>query len=100
MTRPAVNVSILHPDVPVLRRAERARRDGWTAIESWWPFPTAGPSAAEVDAFVASVADAGVELIAMNLFGGDLAAGERGPGFRFVAEAGVRRWPRPGAWRG
>jgi hydroxypyruvate isomerase len=78
VTGRAVNVSILHPDVPVLRRAERARRDGWTAIESWWPFPTAGPSAAEVDAFVASVADAGVELIAMNLFGGDLAAGERG----------------------
>jgi hydroxypyruvate isomerase len=78
VTAPAVNVSIRYPDVPVMRRAERARRDGYTAIESWWPFPTAGPPAAEVDAFVASVQDADVELIAMNLFGGDMAAGERG----------------------
>lgn len=78
MIRRAANVSILYPDVPVLERAEQARRDGFTAIESWWPFTTAGPSDGEVDAFVASVADAGVELIAMNLFGGDLEAGERG----------------------
>jgi hydroxypyruvate isomerase len=78
VTRRAVNVSILHPDLPVLERAGRARRDGYTAIESWWPFPTAAPATAEVDAFVASVQDAGVELIAMNLFGGDMAAGERG----------------------
>jgi hydroxypyruvate isomerase len=35
VTRRAVNVSILHPDVPVLERAGRTRRDGWTAIESW-----------------------------------------------------------------
>jgi hydroxypyruvate isomerase len=74
----AANVSILYPQVPVLGRAEQARRDGYTAIESWWPFVSAGPSNAEVDAFVASVADAGVELIAMNTFGGDLDAGERG----------------------
>ena len=78
MSTLAVNVSIRYPDVPVLERADRARRDGYTAIESWWPFPTAGPAAAEVDAFVTAVADAGVELIAMNLFGGDMAAGERG----------------------
>ncbi len=78
MSRRAVNVSILHPDLPVLDRPARARRDGFDAIECWWPFPTAGPSDAEVDAFVASVQDAGVELIAMNLFGGDLDAGERG----------------------
>ncbi len=78
MTTLAVNVSIRWPDVPVLERAERARSEGYTAIESWWPFPTAGPDAAEVDAFVASVRDSGVELIAMNLFGGDMSAGERG----------------------
>ena len=78
MTGRAANVSILYPDVDVLRRAARARDDGFTAIESWWPFTTAGPADPEVDAFVASVADAGVDLIAMNLFGGDLDAGERG----------------------
>jgi hydroxypyruvate isomerase len=78
MTGHAANVSILYPGVPVLERARRAHDDGFAAIESWWPFPTAGPSDTEVDAFVASVADAGVELVAMNTFGGDLAAGERG----------------------
>jgi hydroxypyruvate isomerase len=74
----AVNVSIRYPDVPVLERPARARADGFTVVESWWPFPTAGPAAAEVDAFCSSITDAGVELIAMNLFGGDMAAGERG----------------------
>jgi hydroxypyruvate isomerase len=78
VTATAVNVSMLYPDVPLLERPARARDDGFTAIESWWPFTTAGPAASEVDAFVASVADAGVELIAMNLFAGDLDAGERG----------------------
>jgi hydroxypyruvate isomerase len=78
MTAYAANVSILYPDVPVLQRAEQARKDGFDAVESWWPFPSAGPSDAEVDAFVTSVTDAGVELIAMNTFNGDMAAGERG----------------------
>ncbi|HEY2195902.1 MAG TPA: TIM barrel protein [Actinomycetospora sp.] len=78
MTGRAANVSILYPDLGVLERPGRARGDGFTAIESWWPFATAGPSDAEVDAVVSAVEDAGVELIAMNLFGGDLAAGERG----------------------
>ncbi|MCD2195402.1 TIM barrel protein [Actinomycetospora endophytica] len=78
MTAHAANVSILYPDTPLLGRAERAAQDGFTAIESWWPFASAGPSDAEVDAFVAAVTDAGVELVAMNTFGGDMAAGERG----------------------
>ena len=73
-----LNVSIRYPDVPVLERPARARAEGFTVIESWWPFDTAGPGEAEVDAFCASVTDAGVQLVAMNLFGGDMAAGERG----------------------
>ena len=62
----AVNVSIRYPDVPLLERAGRARQDGFTAIESWWPFASAGPSDAELDAFVTSVTDAGVELVASS----------------------------------
>jgi hydroxypyruvate isomerase len=73
-----LNVSIRYPDVPVLERPARARADGFDVIESWWPFASAGPGETEVDAFCASVTDAGVQLIAMNLFGGDMAAGERG----------------------
>lgn len=78
MTPDAANVSILYPDLPVEARPARARADGFTAIESWWPFPTATPSARDVDGFAAAVRDAGVELVALNVFGGDMAAGERG----------------------
>ncbi|MCD2185837.1 TIM barrel protein [Actinomycetospora soli] len=73
-----VNVSIRYPDVPVLERPARAHADGFDVVESWWPFASADPGEAEVDAFCASITDAGVQLIAMNLFGGDMAAGERG----------------------
>ncbi|GLZ56325.1 TIM barrel protein [Actinomycetospora sp. NBRC 106378] len=73
-----LNVSIRYPDVPVLERPARARADGFDVVESWWPFDSAGPGEPEVDAFCASITDAGVQLVAMNLFGGDMAAGERG----------------------
>lgn len=73
-----LNVSIRYPDVPVLDRPARARADGFDVVESWWPFTSADPGDPEVDAFCSSISDAGVQLIAMNLFGGDMAAGERG----------------------
>ncbi|WP_433803297.1 TIM barrel protein [Actinomycetospora sp. CA-084318] len=74
----AANVSIRYSDVPVLERPARARADGFDVVESWWPFAAADPDDAEVDAFCASITDAGVRLVAMNLYGGDMAAGERG----------------------
>ena len=73
-----VNCSLLLTELPVLRRPQAARDAGFAAIESWWPFPTAVPQDREVDAFVAAVQDAGVQLVALNAFGGDMAAGERG----------------------
>ena len=73
-----VNCSILLTELPLLRRPQAARDAGFTAIESWWPFPTAVPDDRDVDAFVAAVRDAGVQLVALNAYGGELASGERG----------------------
>src|SRR5262249_17340633 len=42
------------------------------------PFPAAVPSDAEVDRFVRAVDDAGVSLVGLNFFAGDMASGERG----------------------
>lgn len=74
----AVNCSTLLTDLPVLERAAAARDAGFTAIEFWWPFPTAAPSDREVDDFVASVQDAGMRLVGLNFFAGDMPGGERG----------------------
>lgn len=73
-----VNCSMLFPDLPLLRRPQAARDAGFEAVEFWWPFPDAVPRDTEVDTFVRAVDDAGVRLVALNLAGGDMAAGERG----------------------
>lgn len=72
------NISLLFGDVPFERRAAAAAAAGFESIECWWPFAVASPPAAEVDAFVATVADAGVTLRGLNFFGGNMAAGDRG----------------------
>ncbi|GAA4662465.1 MULTISPECIES: hydroxypyruvate isomerase family protein [Amycolatopsis] len=73
-----VNLSLLFTELPLLERAEAARAAGFTAVEYWWPFDTAHPGDREVDAFVRSVSDAGVRLVSLNFFAGDMASGERG----------------------
>lgn len=73
-----VNCSILFTGLPVQQRAAAARAAGFDAAEFWWPFPVAVPSDAQADAFVRSVRDAGVTLVALNFFAGDISAGERG----------------------
>ncbi len=73
-----VNLSMLFPHLPVERRAQAAADAGFRAVESWWPFEVAVPGDAQVDAFVRSVRDAGVRLVLLNAYGGDLGAGERG----------------------
>lgn len=74
--RYAVNCSILFTELPLLERARAARDAGFDAVEFWWPFDRAVPDAAEVDAFVDSLD--GVRLIGLNLFAGNMPAGERG----------------------
>ena len=73
-----VNCSILLTELPVLSRPQAVRDAGFSAMESWWPFAAAVPGDHEVDAFLTAVRDAGVQLVALNAFAGDMAAGERG----------------------
>jgi hydroxypyruvate isomerase len=72
------NISILFTELPMAERPAAARKAGFTAIEAWWPFASAGPADAEIDAFERAVRDAGVELVSLNGFAGDMAAGDRG----------------------
>ena len=73
-----VNLSILFTELPVLARPAAARDAGFDAVEFWWPWPVAVPSDTEVDAFVAAVRDAGVRLVGLNFFAGDMPGGDRG----------------------
>ncbi|MGW0895086.1 hydroxypyruvate isomerase family protein [Saccharopolyspora sp. NPDC002578] len=73
-----VNLSILFTELDLLRRPAAAKAAGFDAVEYWWPFPAAVPSDREVDAFVRAVSDAGVALVGLNFFAGDLPSGERG----------------------
>jgi hydroxypyruvate isomerase len=70
--RYAVNCSLLFKELPVLERPAAARAAGFDAIEFWWPWATPVVTAAEVDAFAAAVRDAGVALVGLNFFAGDV----------------------------
>lgn len=79
LVNPVANLTLLFTEVPLLERPKAARAAGFGKIEYWWPFGATGtPATAEVEAFIAAIEDAGVQLVHMNLFGGDMAAGERG----------------------
>jgi hydroxypyruvate isomerase len=76
--RYAVNLSILFTELPLLERPAAAAEAGFQAVEFWWPFATAVPGDRDVDGFVRAVEDAGVSLIGLNFFAGDMPAGDRG----------------------
>lgn len=78
MVRYTVNASILLTDRPLLERPAAAAEAGFGAVEFWWPWATAVPGDAEVDAFVRALRDAGVQLTGLNFFAGDMPGGERG----------------------
>jgi len=74
-----VNCSMLLTERPVLERPAAARSAGFDAIEFWWPWPEQPvPPDAALDAFVRAVRDAGVRLIGLNFFAGDLAGPDAG----------------------
>ncbi len=77
-TRYDANLSMLFTELPLLQRPAAAAEAGFDAIEFWWPFPTAVPSDADVDTFVHAVQDAGVQLVGLNFFAGDMPGGDRG----------------------
>ena len=76
--RYAVNLSMLFTELPLLQRPAAAKEAGFDAVEFWWPFATAVPADADVDGFVAAITDAGVQLIGLNFFAGDMPGGDRG----------------------
>ena len=76
--RHAVNCSILFTELPLLERPAAARSAGFEAVEFWWPFDSALPGDAEVDAFERAIRDAGVALIGLNFTAGDMPGGDRG----------------------
>lgn len=73
-----VNCSILFTELPLLERPAAAKAAGFDAVEYWWPFPAAVPDDREVEAFVTAVRDAGVQLVGLNFFAGDMPGGDRG----------------------
>ena len=74
-----VNCSLLFTELPLLDRPAAARAAGFDAVEFWWPWPDQPvPADAEVDAFVRAIRDAGVRLVGLNFFGGDLAGPDCG----------------------
>ncbi|MFC7375464.1 hydroxypyruvate isomerase family protein [Brachybacterium sp. GCM10030267] len=74
----SANVSLLFTELPLLERFAAARQAGFTAVECWWPFPTADPDPGAVEEILETIEDSGVRLTGMNVFAGDMAAGERG----------------------
>lgn len=77
-TRFAVNCSIMLKDLPLAERLAVAKDAGFEAVELWWPFGTATPDDSSVDSLIATVRTSGLQLVGLNLFAGDLAAGDRG----------------------
>jgi hydroxypyruvate isomerase len=73
-----VNLSILFTELPLLQRPAAAKVAGFDAVELWWPFDVAVPPDGEVDALVAALRDAGVKLVGLNFFAGDMPGGDRG----------------------
>jgi hydroxypyruvate isomerase len=77
--RYAANCSLLFTELPLLERPAAAAAAGFGAVEFWWPWPDQpAPADADVDAFVSAVRDAGVRLIGLNFFAGDLAGPDCG----------------------
>ncbi len=74
-----VNCSILFTELPLLERPAAAKAAGFDAVEFWWPWPDQpAPGDREVDAFVGAIEDAGVQLVGLNFFAGDLAGPDCG----------------------
>src|SRR5689334_23642984 len=73
-----VNCSILLTELPLLERPAAAKAAGFDAVEFWWPFGRPVPDSKEVDAFVRAIRDAGVRLVGLNFFAGDLAGPDCG----------------------
>jgi len=69
----AANCSLLFTEVPLLERPQAAAGAGFEAIEFWWPWPDQPvPADRAVEGFISAVRSAGVQLIGLNFFAGEL----------------------------
>ncbi|RAV33837.1 TIM barrel protein [Corynebacterium heidelbergense] len=59
-------------------RSHLSAAQGPETIELWWPFPTPVAPPAEIQALVRTVRQQQLRLTAINLWGGDMTAGDRG----------------------
>ncbi|MGW6062447.1 TIM barrel protein [Streptomyces sp. NPDC055189] len=74
-----VNLSILFTELPLLERPAAAAAAGFKAVELWWPWVDAPtPEQSELDALRAAITDAGVELVGLNFYAGQLPGPDRG----------------------
>ncbi|MGW5734065.1 MULTISPECIES: TIM barrel protein [Streptomyces] len=74
-----VNLSILFTELPLLERPAAAAAAGFTAVELWWPWVDAPtPEQSELDALRDAIKDAGVELVGLNFYAGQLPGPDRG----------------------
>jgi len=104
MIRFDANCSFLFTELDLLDRPRAAKEAGFDAIELWWPFDTSDPDAQDVDRLVSAVRNAGVDVVGLNFFAGDLAGPDCGlvswPGreheFRAAVEAAVSLGERVG----
>jgi hydroxypyruvate isomerase len=70
---------MLFTELPLLDRPSAAAAAGFDAIEFWWPWPDQPvPADGDVDRFVDTIGSAGVSLIGLNFFAGDLAGPDCG----------------------
>jgi hydroxypyruvate isomerase len=73
------NCSMLFTERPLLERPSAAADAGFAAVELWWPWPESPvPFDAEVDALIASIDHAGVQLVGLNFFAGQLTGPDAG----------------------
>ncbi|HVV91229.1 MAG TPA: hypothetical protein VHB53_12095, partial [Solirubrobacterales bacterium] len=70
--RYAVNCSLIFQELPLLERPAAARAAGFNAVEFWWPWDTPVVADEQLDAFESAIRDAGVRLVGLNFFAGDL----------------------------
>lgn len=76
--RLVANVSLMLAELPLAERVARVREAGIERVELWWPFSSPAPAPREVAALLGVLDRGGVELAAMNLYGGSTLLGDRG----------------------
>lgn len=76
--RGVVNASILFTELPLHDRFRAVHDAGFDAVELWWPFATPTATDTEIGRLVDAIGRAGLELVSLNLYAGDMAGGQRG----------------------